>query len=180
VPSCPTCGDECESETGVKIHHAMKHNESIAGVEIECDWCAEIFYRKPSYVERYDNLFCGEECKNNFHSDYLTGRERPEHSELMSELHSGEGNPMHGIRGEDAPGWEGGNHRENQTWRYTAKWSDVRSDVVERDSDECQECGTNEELHVHHITPVSNGGDKFDLENLVTLCREHHYKRHEK
>ncbi len=35
------------------------------------------------------------------------------------------------------------------------------------------------ELEVHHITPISEGGPEFDLDNLVTLCFEcHHLGRH--
>jgi hypothetical protein len=34
-------------------------------------------------------------------------------------------------------------------------------------------------LEVHHIIPISDGGDEFDLNNLVTLCFDcHHLGRH--
>jgi len=32
--SCPTCGDTFDTETGVKIHHARQHDESIAGADL--------------------------------------------------------------------------------------------------------------------------------------------------
>lgn len=179
VPECPTCGGSYESEHGVKVHHKRTHDESIAGEPVDCDWCDETFYKKPSYIERYENLFCCRECKDNFHSDYMEGRERPEHAELMSEMHSGEDNPMYGVRQEDAPNWQGGTEMD-QGWRHTAKWYETRRDVLERDGYDCQDCGVSESLHAHHIKPVAMGGAKFDMENLITLCEEHHYERHRK
>jgi len=163
---CPSCDESFDTERGVKIHHKRVHNESIAGVAVDCDWCGTTFYKKPSYVERYEHLFCGRDCKDAFHSDYLTGRERPEHAELMSEMYQGQGNPM----------WNGGG--QSGRWRSTAKWQKTRERVLDRDNRECQVCQDSEELHAHHIQPVSDGGKKFDTDNLITLCAEHHYQEH--
>lgn len=161
----------------MKVHHKRQHGESISGVAVECDNCGDTIRRRKSRVEEYKYLFCGRDCKDEFHSYFMEGRERPEHAELMSELHSGEGNPMHGVRGEDAPNWQGGEQMV-QNWRSSAEWFDTRREVVERDDRECQVCGDSDELHAHHIQPVSEGGDKFDTDNLITLCPEHHYERH--
>lgn len=36
-----------------------------------------------------------------------------------------------------------------------------------------------DDLEVHHIIPISEGGPEFDLENLITLCFDcHHLGRH--
>jgi hypothetical protein len=49
--------------------------------------------------------------------------------------------------------------------------------VLERDGHECQECYYDEELHIHHICPsVFGGTDKLD--NLITLCKTCHRKKH--
>lgn len=70
---------------------------------------------------------------------------------------------------EDGPQW----------WRKTEKWHQKRREIRDRDGYECQECSeTDDELHVHHITPVSFGGDKFDPSNLVLLCESCHYGSH--
>lgn len=29
-------------------------------------------------------------------------------------------------------------------------------------------------LHVHHLVPVSEGGDLYSLDNLATVCARHH------
>lgn len=45
----------------------------------------------------------------------------------------------------------------------------VRSQVAARDHSRCRGCGTNRDLHLHHIQYRSQGGDHVP-HNLVTLC----------
>ena len=55
--------------------------------------------------------------------------------------------------------------------------------LIIRDEYTCQDCGAKggpegeAELHVHHITPVSDGGSDA-LANLETLCRHCHLEEH--
>jgi len=48
-----------------------------------------------------------------------------------------------------------------------------RTRILERDNYVCQNCESNNNLEVHHIIPISKGGDKSD-ENLCTLCFDCH------
>lgn len=52
----------------------------------------------------------------------------------------------------------------------------LRTEVFNRDSWSCQMtgCGKRTTLTVHHITPLSAGGDRVESSNLVTLCSECH------
>jgi len=60
---------------------------------------------------------------------------------------------------------------------YASKaWLATRKAILERDDHECQVCGTGENLNVHHIMPISEGGPRLDEDNLVTLCGTHHRK----
>jgi hypothetical protein len=163
----------------MKVHHKRIHDESISGVEVDCEECGQSIRRRSSRVQSYDVLFCNDECKRAYFSKNhpLEGTERPEHAELMSEMHSGEDNPMYGVRGEDAPNWQGGEQMV-QNWRRSSEWLEARRQAKERDDGECQVCGQSEDLHAHHIQPVSEGGEKFDTDNLIMLCAEHHYDRH--
>jgi 5-methylcytosine-specific restriction endonuclease McrA len=53
----------------------------------------------------------------------------------------------------------------------------IRPKVLERDNYTCKMCGNKEELHVHHIIPIKEGGSD-DLTNLITLCVNCHSKQH--
>ena len=53
-------------------------------------------------------------------------------------------------------------------------WKAIRRKVFERDGWRCRQCGKAGRLEVDHIKPVSEGGSKFDMENLRTLCRGCH------
>lgn len=62
--------------------------------------------------------------------------------------------------------------------RYPSNWNSIRKDILERDGYQCTECGTSkEQLHVHHITPVSEGGS-HSPKNLRTLCHSCHEDIH--
>lgn len=71
--------------------------------------------------------------------------------------------------------WEGG---VSGGFRQTKRWHDLRKEIYERDGYRCQECGEYGELHAHHVTPVYDGGNKWDRDNLVTLCRTCHIEVH--
>lgn len=49
--------------------------------------------------------------------------------------------------------------------------------ALERDDNRCQECGSTEDLSVHHLIPRRESGT-HKLCNLVTLCRSCHLKIH--
>lgn len=51
----------------------------------------------------------------------------------------------------------------------------TRSEVIQRDGNKCLRCESPDNLEVHHIVPVSQGGTD-ELENLATLCASCHKK----
>lgn len=63
-------------------------------------------------------------------------------------------------------------------------WRKLRAQALERDGHRCthrtesgHRCGATEELAIHHIILVRDGGDD-SLGNLTTLCRAHHEQAH--
>lgn len=55
-----------------------------------------------------------------------------------------------------------------------------KREIRRRDGNKCQKCGKEEEdLHVHHIEPISEGGDNDKL-NLITVCANCHRAIHHK
>ncbi|HWQ65431.1 MAG TPA: DUF2116 family Zn-ribbon domain-containing protein [Methanospirillum sp.] len=58
-------------------------------------------------------------------------------------------------------------------------WNKIRRYVLERDEKRCQICGDGTDLSVHHIIPLSQGGDST-YGNLRVLCYICHQKAHGK
>lgn len=56
-------------------------------------------------------------------------------------------------------------------------WNMIRRTILERDEYRCQICGDSTSLSVHHIIPLSSGGDS-SFENLRVLCQVCHQKAH--
>lgn len=62
--------------------------------------------------------------------------------------------------------------------QYPSNWNEIRKGILNRDGHECTRCGTSDDqLHVHHIEPVSEGGS-HSPKNLKTLCHSCHEKVH--
>lgn len=53
----------------------------------------------------------------------------------------------------------------------------ARTKIIRRDGGCCLRCGTSEDLEVHHIQPISQGGTNDDA-NLATLCVSCHHSAH--
>ena len=61
--------------------------------------------------------------------------------------------------------------------QYPETWEDIRRTVLKRDDYRCANCRSTENLHVHHIVPLSLGGSN-ELSNLKTLCKGCHTRLH--
>lgn len=67
----------------------------------------------------------------------------------------------------------------------TLLWQTARAATLLRDGYACGAdegdgvpCGQLDHLQVHHLTPVEEGGDPYDIKNLLTLCPSHHRRLH--
>lgn len=49
-----------------------------------------------------------------------------------------------------------------------------RKEILDRDDNKCRICGNKDNLEVHHVIPVANGGGKYS-KNLCTLCSSCHF-----
>ena len=69
--------------------------------------------------------------------------------------------------------------KEHRRYLQTPKWRAIAATVRKRDGYRCQDCGRGGILlDVHHLTYKNWKNEK--LEDLVTLCRKCHIKRHKK
>lgn len=77
------------------------------------------------------------------------------------------------------------NRTKKNKFRSTAVWQHKTVEIRERDNYLCVACFNNlngtirklnhDDLSVHHIEPLEERYDlRFDNDNLITLCRNHH------
>jgi 5-methylcytosine-specific restriction endonuclease McrA len=58
-----------------------------------------------------------------------------------------------------------------------ASYRKLRNEVLERDGWRCQNCGSSDRLHVHHIHSRGQLGDDVG-DNLITMCAGCHRQLH--
>ncbi|MFW5902676.1 MAG: HNH endonuclease [archaeon] len=113
------------------------------------------------------NKYCSGKCRGIGHSQNIRGKNNPYYKDGKSKLK---------LRLK--------NCRKARKWR---EW------IRERDNHRCQDCGSIENLEVHHIVTVPQIMEKeqiktwedgmnselfWDVDNGVLLCKECHQKRH--
>lgn len=59
---------------------------------------------------------------------------------------------------------------------YTSDWVAISKAIKTRDGYKCTACGSESNLNVHHIIPISKGGRNISI-NLTTLCHRCHSKQ---
>jgi 5-methylcytosine-specific restriction endonuclease McrA len=57
-------------------------------------------------------------------------------------------------------------------------WRVARAAARQRDGNRCRRCGGTQRLQVHHLIPISEGGERYALDNLITLCSGCHAQQH--
>lgn len=117
-----------------------------------------------------------------------TGSEKmtEEVKQMLSDAHSGKTIPEE-VRRKMSESHTREGEETDTTWRQTVDWKIARESVIRRDAEKCTLCGMSRsehqdeygrDIHVHHVTPVSVGGSKFDPFNLETLCSGCHHDAH--
>lgn len=192
---CPLCDYTSDSEHGIKIHSGKKHNKSLRPTK-PCDWCGEDFEYKKSHKEQ--RRFCSMTCKGEFQESEWVDEDHPRwdggdvtvtcewcneeyevapHKETSSRFCSRDCFGLwksHEWARDGSPVWKGGYSKYHGNWRRN------RKKALQRDGGTCQSCGSDDDLHVHHITPVvefdDDDPDMHKLSNLITLCSTCHPK----
>jgi endogenous inhibitor of DNA gyrase (YacG/DUF329 family) len=183
VESCTYTG----SEKSVNLHKGQKHGPNTE----KCDNCGEGFECPPSRAKKSsEGIFCGLDCKNKYkiENEIRSGSDNPNYVEIdASCAECGkklELQPAHNRRAENnfcSKACQSEFQKVEQPdhdWRSHVKWRKLREHIYNRDGRKCVECGTQSELHAHHIIPVSEGGEKYKMENIKTLCESCHMDKH--
>lgn len=64
-------------------------------------------------------------------------------------------------------------YHQQTAYYHTPEWAALRKACLARDHDQCVICAGTRRLTAHHIRPRSEGG-RDHLDNLVTVCGDHH------
>ena len=59
----------------------------------------------------------------------------------------------------------------------TKYWQRIRKQILKRDNDTCQKCGSHVNLHVHHLTYKHHLIEHRFLGDMITLCKSCHEKQ---
>lgn len=70
--------------------------------------------------------------------------------------------------------------RSYEKFLKSTYWAKVRQAVLSRDKNKCIVCGTQMNLQVHHTTYKNHLKEHLHLEDLQTLCKNHHVETHRK
>jgi 5-methylcytosine-specific restriction endonuclease McrA len=57
--------------------------------------------------------------------------------------------------------------RQHNGWQ----WAAFRQRILQRDGHACTQCGSTNQLHVHHLVALNAGGQEYDPDNCVSVCR---------
>jgi len=188
---CPSCNRQFDTVSGMKIHHARSHGESIAGEKYRCEWCGEAFRRCQAKQAENDGTYCSQSCVHEARTVEWVGKGHP-HADSVTVTCDECGEQFRRN-----PSKEAENDRTFCSWDcysehmtdpesdriyYGSNWERQRQRALERDGEGCIVCsndGTEHILDVHHIQPVrtfDSPEDANTLDNLVTLCRPCHHK----
>jgi hypothetical protein len=98
------------------------------------------------------------------------GRKLPlEHRENIGKAH----------RKERHWNWKGGITEQVHSLRRQLRYKLWKEQVFEKLGRKCQHCGTEENLHCHHIEGFrENAKLRYDVDNAMVLCRSCHTKEH--
>ncbi|MFD1599357.1 homing endonuclease associated repeat-containing protein [Halobellus rarus] len=160
---CEVCGDEFE------VKHSRKQTRRCCSQECDIEWRKEAYSgeKNHNYKENIESNceWCGETYSA---PQYKESNTRFCSQDCMiawrTEEYSGEGHPR----------W-----KDNDDYYRGPNWQQQREKARDRDDHECRNCGGEEQLQVHHITPYESFDDYEEanrLQNLITLCTSCHHK----
>lgn len=158
------CCDDCRKEwwsgycEDMDYSGSEHHNWSGGVVKVDCSYCCGVVEVHTNRNNAQENVFCSQECYGRWLSENITGENHPRYKE--------------GSTGQI---------------NYRGSWNKASEKARLRD-DGCVYCGISVEQHkdkygfkppVHHKKRYRDFEDPYEankLENLVTLCCEHHRK----
>lgn len=169
---CPSCHKKFDSVKSVCYHHNKKHTFMLRKTEV-CENCQSSFI--PSNTSN-PSKYCSEDC---FAEDSRHDRFEIECKNCGSiyQSHRSESTFCSSdcyLKSEHNPFWNGGSSNIRKTPEYI-RWRQT----IHENFDSCETCGATENLHAHHIVPISEDEElATDVDNGVLLCGACHSEEH--
>jgi len=181
---CNYCGDaftvkKSRYERGKGKYCSRECRRKHKNVDCKCNYCGDEFTVAKSQYENGKGKYCSLECR---------GKHKTEKRTVDCECnYCGDAFTVKKSQYEKGGGkycsyeCQGLDKRcSNPDIRKSPKYQQFRKDVLQRDNYSCVDCDTSDNLHVHHITPISEDESQAtDVANGVTVCVPCHADRHE-
>jgi 5-methylcytosine-specific restriction endonuclease McrA len=189
------CSMDCKANWQSENRSGAQAYAWEGGMEtIECEYCGDTREVYPAVEE--EARFCSPDCLGEYRSEHQTGANNPswsggketvtcEHCDdqyqvtpaktdttrFCSQDCLDEWRSIHKT-GQDSPRWRGGSKIRDSIIKqfHGPSWRAIREQELE---EECQVCGESEQLSLHHLIAVLDGGTNGSW-NLMTLCRSCH------
>lgn len=152
---CKRCVDKVKgaARQGVPIPNALR------GKFIECDHCGKRHYKKLSQLRvSAKHRFCSQKCQA-----------------IWSSIHKV---PKNLIKSADNRGEKNGRYKHGRRIGGHDRHKELKEKLIVRDGKGCFFCKDESVIHVHRIKPGALGG-KYEVDNTVMLCNEHHEMVHQ-
>jgi 5-methylcytosine-specific restriction endonuclease McrA len=175
---------------------ACHHSARTTRQTVACAWCGTHVVRRLCRIKRFKKALCSDRCKSEWEAANVpSGRDHPQYveritvrcyqcnapREVLPCVIKGNTRTFCGkhclfvwqcesgyMTGPNHPNWIGG----HKAYRGP-NWRKQRKKALERDGYQCQHCGINHPLDVHHKVPYRDFGSYLAanrLDNLITLC----------
>ncbi|PEB52508.1 hypothetical protein COO03_11825 [Bacillus sp. AFS098217] len=138
----------CSKQCAYKLRGKNSSNTQSRKILQICKWCGGERYVSPAYSDR---KFCSPDCWYESNS------------------------------GENSPKWNGNKFYQSVTYEHNKRMAEIRRWIIE-DRECCERCGKRcedeSEFHAHHKRSVEHEESRYDLSNIILLCRSCHTKIH--
>ena len=180
------CGRATTIRRGKPCRYITGHNDSGArsrppsGRDIACTRCGKSSYAPASQVET--RRFCSRLCRDSSRRE-RTGPAHPDYKRVEVACPCGvkvlvppakAAKSVYCSRACSSKG-KGAKCKARHMKPGCESYGKARAMI--RDSNACLICGFTDAVNVHHIRPKARGGD-HSLDNLITLCPNHHALAH--
>lgn len=86
--TCPSCGKGFASKHSMKTHYGQVHEGSIAGVEVQCNYCGSTTRTSKTHAEELENHYCDKDCHQKWQSENLTSERTPDYTVSGKDHHN--------------------------------------------------------------------------------------------